>query len=80
MNYLMLNTTSFHQELKGGHLNDQVEQLIQHYNINIFFQQSLLVKEFLIFHYLKNYKIQLKDLLIFKRKIFNALDGAKSDT
>ena len=35
-------------------MKDQVELLIQYYNISLLFQKPLLVKEVLIFHYLKN--------------------------
>ena len=48
-----IQETNFHQELTGGRLKDQVGLFIQYYNINVLFQKSLLVKEVLIFHYLK---------------------------
>ena len=54
INYLISNITNTHQELKGGQMKDQVELLIQYYNISLLFQKPLLVKEVLIFHYLKN--------------------------
>ena len=54
MNYVIFNITNSHQEVKGGHMKDQVGLLIQNYKINLLFQELLLVKEVLILNYLKN--------------------------
>ena len=48
-----IQETNFYQGLTGGRMKDQVELFIQYYNINLLFQKSLLVKEVLIFNYLK---------------------------
>ena len=50
MSYSISNTTKFQKELKDGQIKDQVGLFIQYYNINLLLQNSLLLKEFLIFH------------------------------
>ena len=47
-------------------MKDQVEILIQYYNVILSFQKSLLVREVLTFHFLKSWEIQRKNWLTFK--------------
>ena len=43
MNYLIFCMTKFRQELKVGHMKDQIEIFIQCYNMNVCFQKPLLL-------------------------------------
>ena len=45
MNYLIIKTTKFQQELRNGRMKVQVEFIIQYYYVNLLFHKSLNLKE-----------------------------------